>query len=96
MHQVLYIYKWRLVKIHTVSSSVGTEGTLAPARAAYVAGIVLACCSLCGCNDGFDRRLSCFNHSPDRQIAGRSCQWESNIDSRHPRGRRGSPLGISS
>jgi hypothetical protein len=46
-------YKCRLVKLHTVSSSVGTEGTLAPARAAYVAGIVLACCSLCGC------RLSC-------------------------------------
>jgi hypothetical protein len=37
MHQYC-IYKCRLVKLHTVSSSVGTEGTLAPAGAAFVAG----------------------------------------------------------
>jgi hypothetical protein len=99
MHQYC-TYTRILVKLHTVSSSVGTRrrngrnghpfrSRLCRRYSCGVAGVgvatVLTVVSLA--------EIIVLSNP---QIEVRSCQWESNIDSRHPRGRRGSPLGISS
>jgi hypothetical protein len=69
MHQYC-TYTRILVKLHTVSSSVGTRRRKGRSDCLCQSRVCrryscTACGGVSGCSDDFDRRLACCNHRPE-------------------------------